>query len=375
MTSVVRAKTTLLPEGLFPDVVVETSAGRVTAVREATASDPPAEPGLLVPGLVNAHLHLELAFAAGKVPGGAGLPAWVGQMVGLTRPESPEHDATPLVDAGTALVCDVSNGGDTAAALDAAGIFGVVQHERLGFSLATLPTRVRQAALPDRRHGRVVVRPSPHAVYSTPPELIRAAARPSGVPATIHLGEDPAERRFTLFGDGPFAELLDRIGVDWRWWIPPGQPPVAYLDGLKLLHPRLLVVHGVDLDERDRALLAHARAPLCLCPRSNLHVGGRLPDVPALLAAGVRLALGTDSLASAPDLDVLGELPILARAFPRVPLERWLRLATSDGADALSFGDFGRIAVGASPGLVLLAVDDPRELLEAAPPRTWKVRP
>lgn len=375
MTAVVRAQWTLLPEGLQRDVVVELAGSRIATIRDPRPSDPPAERGLLVPGLVNAHTHLELAFAQGKVPGGDGLPAWVGRVVQLERPARPVHDAFPLVGAGTAVVCDVSNGGDTALALNDAGLIGIVAHERLGFGQATLPERLRLAAVPDRRVGRAVVRPAPHAVYSTPPELIAASARPSLVPSTIHLGEDPAERRFTLHGDGPFAELLDQLGVDWRWWPPPGCSPTMYLDQLGVLDHRLLLVHGVDLDDDDRALLALTHAPLCLCPRSNLQVGGRLPDVPALLSAGVRLALGTDSLASSPDYDVLAEIPPLARAFPRVPLERWLRMATSDGADALLHTEHGRIAIGTAPGLLLLQVDDPRALLEAAPPRSWRVRP
>jgi cytosine/adenosine deaminase-related metal-dependent hydrolase len=200
------------------------------------------------------------------------------------------------------------------------------------------------------------------------------ACRPSAVPASIHLGEDPSEVVFSRDGAGPFAGLLDELGIDWRWWTPSGLRPVAYLDALSVLGPGLLLVHGVDLDADDRARMVARGSPLCLCPRSNLHIGGRLPDVPALLAAGVHLCVGTDSLASSPDLDVLAEIAVLARAFRTVPIERWLRMATSGGADALGFPSAGRIAVGASPGLVLLHVDDPRDLASGPAPRTWKVR-
>lgn len=371
------ARRTLLPSGLESGVVVDTDGARIRSVRRARPGDPPAEPGLLIPGLVNAHLHLELSWAAGRVPGGEGLPAWIRDLMRIPRPPAgPELAAAAgsLVASGTALVCDIANG-DTAAILDEHGLVGIVQHEVLGFGAAQLPDRVAAVAGPDRTVGRVVVRPSPHAIYSTPPALIRAACRPSSVPASIHVGEDPAERSFSELGAGSFAELLDALGVDWRWWTPPGLRPVAYLDSLSVLGPGLLLVHGVDLDDDDRARIAARGSPLCLCPRSNLHIGGRLPDVPALLAAGVHPCLGTDSLGSSPDLDVLAELGVLARAFPEVPIALLLHLATTGGADALGFPELGRIAVGASPGLVLLDTDDPRDLADGPVPRTWKVRP
>ncbi|MEQ1504177.1 MAG: amidohydrolase family protein, partial [Myxococcota bacterium] len=210
-------------------------------------------------------------------------------------------------------------------------------------------------------------------VYSTPPALIVAACRPGAAPASIHLGEDPAESAFTRSADGPFAALLDRIGAPRPR--PTGASPVGVLDALGVLGPGLVLVHGVHLDDDDRARISVRRSPVCLCPRSNLHIGGVLPDVPALLAAGIRLALGTDSLASSPDLDVLGELPPLAVRYPGIPVDAWLALATSSGAAAVGRPGYGRIAVGAAPGLVLLHVDDPRDLLDAPPPRTWMVRP
>jgi cytosine/adenosine deaminase-related metal-dependent hydrolase len=370
MRSEIVARYALLPQGIVQDVFVRVVGREITEVRPATAKDPPPETGLLLPGLVNAHLHLELGWAAGKVPGGDGLGAWIGKMMALPRPAH-VPDASSLVEAGTALVCDISNGGDTAQILDAAGLAGIVQHELLGLRKEILSDRLDQAALPDRQVGRMIVRPSPHATYSTPPELIRAACRPGSVPASIHLSEDPAEALFTRHAAGPIAQTLDERGLDWRWWVPPGLSPAAYLDSLGVLGPQLLLVHGVHLDADDMRLVAARGSPLCVCPRSNLHIGGRLPDVPALLAAGIHCCLGTDSEASSPDLDVLGEIPALAAAWPDVPLERWLHMVTQQGADALGFPRYGRIAVGATPGLVRLRLDRPEELLTVPPPREW----
>lgn len=371
---VLRAARTLLPHGLEDDVVVELDGDRIRAVRRPRRGDPDPTRGVLVPGLVNAHLHLELAGMS--VPGGEGLLAWVRGLLATPRPDDAplRVAAAAMAAAGTVLVCDVSNGAHTAPILAAAGLTGVVQHELLGLGREQWPARAEQAREPDRQVDGIVVRPSPHATYSTAPELIRAACRPGRFPATIHLSEDPHEVAFTERGEGPFASFCDGLGLDWRWWEPPGCTPTAYLDRLGVLGPGLLTVHGVWLTDDDRRLLRERGSSLVLCARSNLHIGGRLPDVPALLADGVRLCLGTDSSASCPDLDVLGEIPALAKAFPDVPVERWLRMATLDAADALGAPGHGRIAVGATPGLVLLEVDDLRDLATAVVPRR-PVRP
>lgn len=379
-----RARFVLLPEGLVPDAVVEEDRGRITAIRPPRAGDPPALDGTLIPGLVNAHLHLELSWLADAVPAQRrGFDDWVSRMMasraaGPAEPDAPRRraaeEARALVARGTVAVGDVSGEGWTAEPLDAAGLRGVVFHELLGFGRELLPQRL-EAARADAVHvGGLVRRPAPHAVYSTPGELIVAACgRRGGAPATIHCAEDPREEAF-LHGEGPAVAFLDRLGLDWRWAGHPRTTPVGWLDRLGVLGPDLLLVHGVHLSDADRATLAARRAPLCLCPRSNLHIGGRLPDVAALLAANVPLALGTDSLASCDDLDVLGEIPVLADAFPEIDPTVWLRLATAGGADALGLEGLGRIVVGASPGLVLLhGVEGGR--FDAPPERALLGRP
>ncbi len=363
---IVRARWTLLPSGVESDVAIEVDGARIAGVRRAVSSDPPALDGLLIPGLVNAHVHVELSHLAGRIPAtGAGFTEWAGRMMtvrGDPQPAMARVAADAMRACGTAIVADVSNGGDTASILTDAGLAGIVQHEVLGFGARTLDARIAATEAIDRVEGAFAVRPAAHAIYSTPPALLRAALAPRRAPGTIHLAEDPAEAAF-LRGDGPWPAILDRMGVDWRWWTPPGLSPAAHLDSVGVLRPDVLLVHGVWLDAADRALVARARAPLALCPRSNLHIGGRLPDVPALLEAGVRLALGTDSLASNADLDLLGEIPPLAAAYGGIDPIVWLRMATEGGADALGMPRHGRIVVGATPGLVLLeGVRSPTDL-------------
>lgn len=349
-------------EFFVPNAVVWAIDGRIAEVSSA----PPGFDalvqldGLLIPGLVNAHLHLELSEWAGRVSGGEGLPKWVGALMkerGSTADPRPAMVAAALAlrNGGTVAVCDIANGPETASILDEAGLQGVVQREVLTLDAKRLGERLQEVATLNGTVGGITVRPSPHAPYSTAPALIRAAVGlPRLPPASIHLAEDRAELQWVKNGDGPWARFLDRIGVDWRWWQPPGGTPVEYLDEIGVLGPGLLVVHGVHLAPKDRTILAQRGSALCLCPRSNFHIGGELPDVPALLSAGVRLCLGTDSLASSGSLDVLDEIPVLAEAFPEVPLETWFRIATAGGASALGIADLGQLTPGCQAKLTLL---------------------
>jgi cytosine/adenosine deaminase-related metal-dependent hydrolase len=326
---------------------------------------------VLLPALVNAHLHLELSHLAGAVPGGAGLPAWIETFVkarlaadaAQTAPAM-ARAAAQLGEAGVAAVGDVSNTLDSLAPLAAAGLSGTVFHEVFGAAPARLAAareaaRTRRAAAPPAPGLRVVE--SPHAVYSTAPAGLLELL--SGPPASLHLAEDPAERQFVASGEGPFAALRARMGG------PAGQPGWAR-SAVALTAPHLgagwLAVHLVDLDDDDLLALAACGATAVLCPRSNGHIGGSVPPLPRLLAAGIPLAIGTDSLASSPSLAPLAELAALQAAFPAVPASALVPLAWNGAA--VGAPAVGRLAPGTAPGLLAAplggaTVDDPFRFL------------
>ncbi len=370
---ILRARQARLPAGLMTDVAIDLAGdGEIRDVRPGIASDPPSLDGLLIPGLINAHTHIELSHLAGLVPGGNGLVHWVRNLMAVRTPsnEAADQGARALARAGVIAALDVSNEGDTGPALRRAGLVGTVAHERIGFSPERLP--VTLSSLRTTQVDGVVTRPSPHALYSTHPELVRAASAVGKVPATIHIGEDPAERRFLHDGGGPLADLLDELGVDWRWWHPPGTSPVATLHALGALRPDVLLVHAVDTDDADLELILSSGARVCLCPRSNLHVSGRLAPADRYARSHIPLAIGTDGLVSSPDLDPLGEVAELVRRFPDVDPLVWLDAATQGGAAALGRRDLGRIEIGARPGLVLLnGVRDIVDLKSAPERQVW----
>ena len=163
----------------------------------------------------------------------------------------------------------------------------------------------------------------------------------------MHLGESPEEIQFLRDGTGAWRELLEQLGAWNDGWEPPACGPVEYLDRLGLVTGRLLAVHGTQLTDAELARLAAAGATVVTCPRSNRWTGAGTPPIERFYASGVRVAIGTDSLASVEDLNLFDELAAVRRLAPGVPAARLLESATVAGAAALGFAaEFGTIEPG-----------------------------
>ncbi len=379
MTRTLSADWVVTGEGApIADGVVLVDGETIVDVRERLASDDCEHfRGVILPGLVNPHTHLEGSAFAGKVEPGGGIAAFAWeykQAIRSTSMDDVRRSAQAAVDAlvecGTALVGDVTNTGVAAPMLARAPIRSVVFHECIAGAPGIPVDGASLAA---------------HAPYSSPPEWLAEtygiAASSDGL-TSVHLAEHADERRFLLDGDGPIQELYRMLGVDVRFPIPR-RPSVPYLADLGALGPHSLAVHVCDATPMERETLRERRSPIVLCPRSNDFIGGALPDLPAILAEGSQPALGTDSLASSPSLDVLEEAGVLHAAFPDVPCRALVAMATSWGAAAMRRPLLGAIVKGRAPGLLLAPPDDSadvpadpeRWLVESSPPRRWLVGP
>jgi cytosine/adenosine deaminase-related metal-dependent hydrolase len=346
------------------DGAVAVEDGRIAWLGKADdPACPPGErrdlgPGVLLPGLVNAHCHLELSHLAGRIPKGHDFVAWVEALIGARGQDAPsvvegcaEEAIEALHASGTVAVGDVSNTLAHLMALARSKLAAaVVFYELLAWDpekaqaiLQFAKARAREAA--DELPARVTVRLAAHAPHSVSGPLLQALARDGG-PAAIHLAESPAEAAFLRDGNGPWGAFLDRRGLGHVAFSPPSTSAVRYLDSLGVLHGDLVAAHCVQVDADDTALLAKRRVAVALCPRSNRRLGVGTAPVPAMLAAGVRLCLGTDSLASAESLDLMDDVAVLRGEFPQVPREDWVRMATANGAAALGLHDLGTIEPG-----------------------------
>ena len=310
----------------------------------------------VLPGLVNAHTHLDLTGLRGQVPYAGDFTDWLRAVIRHRRGRTPEQVADDVragvaegLHHGVTLLADIAGGGWTWDVHAAGPVRAVVFYELLG-----LPSdRAKQAwwdfvkwlqahpASPTCRPGV-----SPHAPYSVNRSVIRAAAY-TGLPMTIHLAETNAELELLKDRRGAFVTFLSELGV----WDPSGLATGP--DGVLRLTRRaasVLFAHGNYLDP---GACFPPGATVVYCPRTHAFFGHAPHPFRALLARGVRVALGTDSLASNPDLDLLAEARFLHRLYPDLPGDVLLHMATLAGAEALGWADeCGSLEPGKSADLV-----------------------
>jgi len=355
---------------------IEITGDRIAAVGAGRVPSDAEDLGdvAILPGLVNAHTHLELSWMAGRLSPSGSMVDWIRQLMRVRVGGAPGGEAAEVAAAeraildlrasGTALVGDISNTLITIPLLDTNGVGGVVFHELLGFSVADPEALVRDAwaKVDDRTsaidRGRLTATVVAHAPYSVSPSLMTTIARAQRVaPLSIHLGESVQELEFLRSGRGPFRELLEDLHVWDAAWTPPGGGPVDYLLDLEYLTPGCLIVHGVHLTVAELERLRERQAVIVTCPRSNEWVGAGMPPVSHFYASGVPVAIGTDSLASVATLNLFDELAALRRIAPEVSAASLLESATRVGAAALGQGQrYGTIAPGKQAALVAVRV-------------------
>jgi len=321
--------------------------------------------GVVFPGLVNAHTHVELSSMRGKVPGGHGFVQWVDRLI-TTRSETLADEDSEAIELGvdeiarsaTVAVGDVTNSLAAVMTLARRGIGGCVFHEVLGMDRAVVLRRIDglRAELEERvprwPGADLTYAPAPHTLFTLHPDAARAlleSAERRGLRTSIHLAEHAAERRAVEHGDGPVPEWYERRLKQRPEW--PRRPLFDLAADVGALRPNVVLVHLADARPDELSKVAASGAPVVLCPRSNLYIEGRLPPLLAVRDAGIEAALGTDSLASNTSLDVLAEARALADRFPNVPKWELVKMATWNGARALGRDDLGRLARGARPGI------------------------
>ncbi|MDW5593711.1 amidohydrolase family protein [Conexibacter stalactiti] len=344
--------------------------------------------GTLLPGLVNAHTHLQYSDldALGAVSYD-GFEAWCAafdarypQVSGAAAWGDAARRGLELsLRAGVTCFGDVVTDDAAREVLAAAGVAGVAFLETLGDDEAGWAAGGRDRFLARVEGAARHLGISPHAPYSVDTAVIAdlgRIARARGLRLHAHLAESRLEHELVLAGSGRLAALVR----DWGWSLAllerggAGVSPARYLDDTLALGPDCHVAHGVALDAADRALLRERGTAVALCLRSNLTIGVEPPPLAAYLAERSPLCVGTDSLASAPSLDLLGELPPLRglareQGYGGDDLDaRLLHAATAGGAAALGLaGTVGALVPGARADLAILDVTPERgEAVERA---------
>ena len=355
---------------------VEVASDRIVRIGAGRAPLPPDDLGdvALLPGLVNAHTHLELSWLRGRIPPAGSMLEWIRALIAVRAggPEGGEDakvEATrcalrEMRDTGTVLAGDVTNSLTTPVRLRESQMAGVVFHELLGFNATGPMAQVRDAwrrvdeTKKNVHHADLSYSVVAHAPYSVSPGLFSEIARQRrNAPLAVHLGESAEEVEFLRSGRGPFRELLESLDVWSDEWRAPECDPVEYLARVGYLRTGLVAVHGVHLTDDALLALRNAGATIVTCPRSNEWVGAGLPRLSHFYGCGLPVAIGTDSLASTSTLSMFDELAALRRIAPDVSAAGLLESATRRGAHALGYGeDFGTLAPGKRAALVTVQV-------------------
>jgi 5-methylthioadenosine/S-adenosylhomocysteine deaminase len=320
----------------------------------------------ILPGFVNAHSHLEYAVYAGFGDALGDFATWVDlhtqrkrrigfeDMLDIARLGAAECLASGITATGD---CSYSGAAGVAAAelgmraVAYLEVFGADPADALG-QFEALRERV-EGSLSDRVRLGV----SPHAPYSISPAVYRACFD-LGLPVATHISESASEVRYLRDGTGPWK------GVDWLVE-PPGTTGTQLLALEGLLEPRLLAAHCVVVEPDEIELLARHDVAVAHCPRSNAFLGCGIAPVAELLAAGIRVGLGTDSPTSTPSFDMFDELRaavglarIRAGRAEAMPAAQALELATLGSARALGLGDeIGSLEAGKHADLVVVSLE------------------
>ncbi len=368
----------ILDGGLFIRDGAICAVGKASELIREFPTEPHDDLGsaVILPGLVNAHTHLELTGLHGRLPLGKSFTEWVTALLDLRSELDDEFftasahmGATTLLRSGVTCVADITTSGRSVAPLMASGLRGIIFQEILGPHPEQAMERLDAAekaiqSLQLQTDGSLLsVGLSPHASYSlSEPLLLRCAEllRRRNLPATIHLAESPEEVAYIGLGLGPIAsELLPAVGRLSPSHRVCGESPVAFLDRAGLLSEQLLAVHGVHVGGADLELLKQRGVALAMCPRSNDYLNVGTAPLTRYLASGLRVGLGTDSLASNETLSLWDEMQFAHRLYGGVvKAQQLVTMATLGGATALGMaGAIGSLTPGKRADLTALAID------------------
>ena len=345
----------LSEKGIVEDIVPEAAAG----------DDVQQLDGILCPGFVNTHCHLELSHMAGVIPEHTGLPGFLTTVMekrGLQDPSAQEQAMAraekAMWESGMAAVGDICNGTASLQQKKNSSIYYHSFVECMGFVPAFAQNRYdfSKGVLEQFREAGLPCSIVPHAPYSVSTDLFALlAATPDNTPVSIHNQESEAENSLYRDKTGGFLDFYKHFGMDASAFQPTGTNSLPAWS--RLFRQPLILVHNTFTQETDIRFVKdnQLQAYWCLCPGANLYIENKLPDIQLLRNQGCSITLGTDSLASNHQLSIWQEIQTIRKHFPAIPLEEILQWATFNGAQALGITDlYGSFEKGKRPGVVLI---------------------
>jgi aminodeoxyfutalosine deaminase len=354
------------PEGEIDAIVPLAEAG----------DDIQAVKGILSPGFINCHCHLELSHLKGAIPEKTGMVDFL-LAVMQQRNFSAEQVATAIADAELAMlrngivgVGDICNTAITFTQKQQGRLYYHNFIEAMGFVEQVAERRFTESMKVFEQFGSLSAMPIaynsivPHAPYSVSPRLFDLITHfPGNQLLTMHNQESLAEHEFFDKGSGDLKRLYDSLQIDISFFKASGGSSLRHCISHFLPNQTVILVHNAFTGEDDVQLLADkqpgkANFFFCLCPNANFYIGNKLPDIDMLSRSKVPLVVGTDSLASNHQLSIVAELKTIHQHFPHIEIFELLQWATVNGARALDVDQYlGSFEKGRQPGIVLIEND------------------
>ncbi len=372
---------------LGPDQVLITAAdGTIKAIIPISDAGEDVQKlnGIIAPGFINAHCHLELSHMRGVIPEHTGLPDFILKIVNERHfPEEVILEAitqgeAAMLAAGIVAVGDISNNALTAAQkqqgnlayhtfVEISGWKPAIAESRFANALQVL-SRFRlietAASLDPLKYSTNPLKSSfsPHAPYSVSSALWQMMIPHfEGSTVTIHNQETPAENELFTKGTGDFVRMYNAMNIDQTHFTPTGQNSLpSYFPQLQKAK-NILLVHNTTTSEADMDFANQLSKQYAqdlyytLCVNANLYIENQLPPIELLRDKKSNIVLGTDGLSSNHELSILSELKTITKHFPTIPLDEMLQWATLNGAKALQLdAQFGSFEKGKKPGVILI---------------------
>ncbi len=366
--SIICADQIYTPAGWVSDhEIVVAEDGTIETLRpRAFTSGNHIYPGYLIPGLVNAHCHLELSHLKGCYVKGLGMASFVAAVIksrGQVDRQIQQAAILPAMEQmytkGTQLIGDIANTSMTASAKQA---FPKLRTHTFIELLGTRPQQADQI-LAQGRANQLAFRNLPHSLtlhapYSVSAALWEAVRTAASERWSIHLLESEAERAY-FKGDGALLSVYEQLGI--HPFDAVQDDPLAYVMAHTPQEQAVIWVHTLEANQAELSLLANTypNSWFCLCPRSNEYIHQKGPTVSAYRTYEHRICLGTDSWASNDSLNVWEEVCWIRQYYPEIPLHTLVRWATTQGAEALGLElEFGSFRPGTKPGVLWLNPDE-----------------
>ena len=340
--------------------------------------------GLLVPGFVNAHCHLELSHMKGIIPSGTGLISFIKAVISQ-RDFNQEVilDAINLADLqmraeGIVAVGDISNTAHTLFTKCSSPIayynfiecFDLLLESQAETHFENYLKIYRQFINVGLKSTSLV----PHAPYSVSKKMFSLLKETYGEEShtiSIHNQETPGENQLFIDKTGDLIDFYDFVGIDLADFVPNGLPSIQYALPLMDASQKSLLVHNTECTSEDIAFAEKwsSQVYFCTCPNANLYIENRLPNYDLFINANAKICIGSDSLASNWRLSILDEMMTISKYNSSIPIQDIIQWATKNGAEALGMSDrLGSIAKGKTPGINLIQADLEKNTFKASSP-------